>query len=98
MHVDLSWWVHYNLPKTVGVDSPAGRVRTAMSGMLGLTISLGWTSGCGGPHRRSVRRSSPEGEHRLKNATYFSNLLVLMLPETNTSRPGKNVSVLLLRL
>lgn len=42
-----------------------------------------------GPHRQSMMRSSLGGEHRLKNAIYFSNLLVQIVPETNTSRPWK---------
>lgn len=41
------------------------------------------------PHRPSVRRSSPEGKPRLKNATDFSNLLVLVAREANTSSRGK---------
>lgn len=67
----------------------------------GLAILLERTGGRGGPHRQGVIRSSTEGEYRLKkkkNATYFSNLLVLIVPETNTSRPGKYVSVRLPRL
>lgn len=69
-----------------------------MPGVSGLATPPEWTGGRGGPHGWSVMRSSPEGEHRLKNATYFSNLLVLIVPEANTSRPGKNVSVRLPRL
>lgn len=41
------------------------------------------------PHRPSVRRSSPEGKPRLRNATDFSNLLVLVAREANTSSRGK---------
>lgn len=41
------------------------------------------------PRGPIVRRSSPEGKARLKNATYFSNLLVLIVREANTSRPGR---------
>lgn len=66
----------------------------------GLAIFPEGTGGRGGPDRQGVIRSSTEGEYRLKkkNATYFSNLLVLIVPETNTSRPGKYVSVRLPRL
>ena len=36
------------------------------------------------------------GRTQTKKCNYFSNLLVLSVPEANTSRPGKNVSVPLL--
>lgn len=50
------------------------------------------------PRGPIVRRSSPEGKARLKNATYFSNLLVLIVREANTSRPGRKKKFLFLRL
>ena len=38
------------------------------------------------------------GRTKTEECNYFSNLLVLIVPETNTSRPGKNVAVHLPRL